>query len=80
MTATTHRFSPSIPGDAALDASNLPDEVLKITAASVKLAGNLSADCRNVRSPSLRLDSPFQRWKWQSRPAIYGCNVNCDRS
>jgi Fic family protein len=48
MTITTHDFSPFIPSEKTLEASQLPDKAVRLATSSAKLAGNLSDKTRNT--------------------------------
>jgi Fic family protein len=48
MTTTTHEFSPFVPGEKALEASQLPDKAVRLATASAKLSGNLADETRNT--------------------------------
>jgi Fic family protein len=48
MPTTSHNFSPFLPGDAALAASDVTDKVLQMVASSARLAGNLPRETRQT--------------------------------
>jgi len=48
MTMTTHEFSPFVPSERALEASQLPDKAVSLATSSAKLAGNLADETRNT--------------------------------
>lgn len=48
MVTTTHDFSPFIPSEQALGASQLPDKALRLATSSAKLSGNLADTTRST--------------------------------
>jgi Fic family protein len=48
MAITTHDFSPFVPSEKTLEASQLPDKAVRLATSSAKLAGNLSDKTRNT--------------------------------
>jgi len=48
MKTTSHNFSPFIPSNTALEASDLGDKAITMATASAKLAGSLPAETRNT--------------------------------
>lgn len=48
MTATKHDFSPFVPSDQALEASQLPDKAMELATSSAKLAGKLADETRST--------------------------------
>lgn len=50
MKTTSHNFSPFIPSNAALEASDLADKAVTMITASARLAGGLPAETRNTIS------------------------------
>ncbi len=48
MTTTTHDFSPFVPSEEALEASELPDKAVRLATSSAKLSGNLADKTRNT--------------------------------
>jgi Fic family protein len=48
MATTIHDFSPFIPSEQALGASQLPDKAIKLATSSAKLSGNLADETRNT--------------------------------
>ena len=50
MTITSHNFSPFIPGDGAIEKSELADKVMIVTTESAKLTGSLPPETRETIS------------------------------
>ncbi len=48
MVTTTHDFSPFMPSEAALEASELPDKAVRLVSSSAALSGSLAGETRNT--------------------------------